>query len=134
MISHFVGCIKFPLKYSLQLNLFRKITNYDFSKWCETHYDWLQCIQWLKLVQVAEGIFDQGHAEEKQPPSFVLLLRDIFDFAIKFVFHQNFHSAEILSSRDLVSSTLTASFNWSSLSRGDARPFYYTIYVVFSYQ
>ena len=65
----FCRLYQISIKNSLQLNSFRKITNYDFSKWCETHYDWLQCIEWLKLVQVAEGIFDQGHAEEKQPPS-----------------------------------------------------------------
>lgn len=69
MISHFVHCIKFTIKIFIKYKFLIQIEKIRFSKWCETQYDWLQCIEWLKLAQVAEGICDQGHAEEKQPPS-----------------------------------------------------------------
>ena len=77
MIFYFHEFLTFCTLFQCLLWIFNNIIFHSnskfhkFLKWCKTHHVWLQCIEWFTLrdSSSSKGISDQGHAEEKQPPS-----------------------------------------------------------------
>ena len=133
--SHCALCFNAYYEYLTTLYLYSNRKFHKFLKLCKTHHVWLQCIEWFTLrdSSSSKGISDQGHAEEKQPPSccwgIYLISQSNSFFTRIFTPHSRSCRVEILC-RALSLLRLTGRV---SRAATHAR-FYYTIYVVFSYQ